>query len=146
MPKTARTFTDLKPRIDETAVQHVLSLSLWQPASAEAIARIVERCKSNNERKLWGIVDKEQICGIVEFYIRDDAVIYIANIAVIEERRGQGIGGLMLSMLQKKFKLPIELETDDDAVDFYRKCGFEAESFEKNGVRRWRCTLSVANL
>ena len=36
-------FIDLKPRLDEPEVQRVLSLSMFQPASPERIARVVER-------------------------------------------------------------------------------------------------------
>ena len=136
-------FINLKPRLDEPEVQHVLSLSMFQP-SPESIARAVERCRGEN-RELWGMVDGGRILGVVGCYIREDNMLYIANISVIEERRGQGIGRAMIAALREQYGLPIELETDDDAVDFYRKCAFETTSFEKTYgediVRRWRCTL-----
>lgn len=134
-------FADLKSRIDEQQVQRILALSLFQPTMPQAIACVVNRCRSNDERKLWGVLNGEQILGVVEYYFRDDGVIYVCNIAVIEACRGQGVGRFMLAALQEKYNLPLALETDDDAVGFYRKCGFEAESFihADYGVRRWRC-------
>ncbi|MCL2509273.1 MAG: GNAT family N-acetyltransferase, partial [Oscillospiraceae bacterium] len=95
-------LTDLKPRLDDTEVQRVLSLSLFQPASPEAVARVVERCRSSDERKLWGIANGERVVGIVEYYIRDDGILYICNIAVTQERRGQGIGRFMIAALREK--------------------------------------------
>ena len=139
----AANFVNLKPRLDDPEAQHVMSLSMFQPTT-ESIARAVERCRNAN-RELWGVVDDGRILGVVGYYIRGDQVLYIANISVIEERRGQGIGRSMIEALREKHGLPIELETDDDAIGFYRKCGFEAASFEKtygkDTVRRWKCTL-----
>ena len=138
-----QTFIDLKPRLDEPEVQHVLSLSMFNP-SPENIARAVERCLGEEKRELWGVMDGGRILGAVQYYIRDDNVLYIASISVIEARRGQGIGRAMLDALKEQYSLPMELETDDDAVDFYRKCGFDAIAFEKtygeDAVRRWKCT------
>jgi len=135
-------FVDLKPRIDEQAVQQVLALSLFQPTTPQVIARAIDCCRSSDQRKLWGVLNGEQVLGVVEYYLRDDGVVYICNIAVAEACRGQGVGRFMLAALQKKHRLPLALETDDAAVDFYRKCGFEAEPFihADYGIRRWRCS------
>jgi len=137
-------FANLKSRLDDPEVQYVMSLSMFNP-TPESIARVVERCRNSENRELWGVVDDGHVLGAVQYYIREDNVLYIASIAVIEARRGQGIGRGMINALQEKYGLTIELETDDDAVDFYRKCGFDAVSFEKTYgediVRRWTCTL-----
>ena len=136
-------FINLMPRLEEPEVRHVMSLSMFQP-TPESIARAVERCRGEN-RELWGMVDGGRVLGVVGYYIRGDHVLYIANISVIEERRGQGIGRAMIAALRERHALPIELETDDDAVGFYRKCDFDAAPFEKtygeDVVRRWKCTL-----
>jgi GrpB-like predicted nucleotidyltransferase (UPF0157 family) len=42
------------------------------------------------------------------------------------------------------YKLTITAETDDDAVGFYRKCGFNATAFQKHGIQRWNCVLPVS--
>jgi len=131
-------FIDLKSRLDEPEVQMILSLSLFQP-TPETIARVIERCRTNDERNLWGIVNEEQVLGVIEYYIRDVNTVYVANFAVKEDYRKQGIGRFIIDALQEKCKLPLELETDDDAIDFYRKCGFEVTPFEKNGIQRWKC-------
>jgi len=49
----------------------------------------------------------------------------------------------MVTTLQAQFKMTIEAETDDDAVGFYRKCGFEVTAIQKYDVRRWTCVLPV---
>jgi predicted aminopeptidase len=42
--------------------------------------------------------------------------------------------------------MAIEAETDDDAVDFYRKRGFTTTAIQKYGVRRWTCVLAAPRL
>jgi len=135
-------FADLKPRLGEPEVQRVLSLSMGDP-TPEKIARVVERCRNSADRKLCGMIDGAEILAVAEYYLRDDGALYIANIAVTEARRGQGIGRALIAALRDQYGLPIALETDDDAIGFYLKCGFAAEGFmhEAYGVRRWRCRL-----
>ena len=135
-------FVNLKTRLDKPEVQRVWSLSIGY-ATPEKLARVVERCRGNAARKLWGVTDGADVLGVAEYYIRDDGTLYICNIAVTEQRRGQGIGKFMIAALHEKYGLPITLETDDDAVDFYRKCGFEAQPFmhAQYGIRRWDCRL-----
>ena len=70
----------------------------------------------------------------------------LINIAVAENARGYGIGRAMISALQDQFQLPITAETDDDAVDFYRKVGFGVTSVSaKSGVSRYACVLAEPN-
>jgi ribosomal protein S18 acetylase RimI-like enzyme len=130
---------DVKSRIDEPEVQRVLALSMFQPTTPQAIERVVNRCRNSDNRQLWGIKDGVNILGVVEYYIHEDNIIYICNIAVTEQCRGYGIGRFIIDTLQKKYKLTIELETDDDAIGFYLKCGFEVTSFEKYDTQRWKC-------
>jgi ribosomal protein S18 acetylase RimI-like enzyme len=53
----------------------------------------------------------------------------------------------MVRWLQDKYSMTIEAETDDEAVEFYRKCGFETTSFyEEDGderYKRWTCVLPI---
>ena len=68
--------------------------------------------------------------------------VEILHISVAESSRGQGIGSKMVLALQSQYSMPLEAETDDDAVDFYRKCGFKTTSIQKYGVIRYTCTLN----
>jgi ribosomal protein S18 acetylase RimI-like enzyme len=79
------------------------------------------------------------VCGFEEHESR----VEIYHIAVAETARHKGVGGAMITALRKKYCKTIEAETDDDAVDFYRKCGFETTAIQKYNVRRWACVLSA---
>jgi len=135
-------FVDIKHRLDDP--DHIKIRKLWSGPTAN-ISRLIEKCRSNDYRKLWGFVEDNHIISSVEFYIRDDGILYVSGIGVTESHQRQGIGRTMIERLRDMHQLPIELETDDDAADFYRKCGMKVESFvvENNGkpYRRWKCTL-----
>ena len=71
----------------------------------------------------------------------------ILGISVSEDRRGRGIGQYMVREVMKAGQLEsLYAQTDDDAVEFYRKSGFDTEKTEvqyPNGtVVRYRCTLN----
>jgi Acetyltransferase (GNAT) family. len=83
-----------------------------------------------------------EIVGVCGFEVHKDYV-EILNIAVAESIRHRGFGGKMITTLWKKYEMAVEAETDDDAVDFYRKRGFTATATQKYGVRRWTCVLAA---
>jgi GrpB-like predicted nucleotidyltransferase (UPF0157 family)/N-acetylglutamate synthase-like GNAT family acetyltransferase len=91
---------------------------------------------------LYGWVENGKIVAVCGFEVHKDYV-EILNIAVAENVRHQGVGGKMIAELWKKYEMAIEAETDDDAVNFYRKCGFQATAIQKYNVRRWTCVLAA---
>jgi ribosomal protein S18 acetylase RimI-like enzyme len=81
--------------------------------------------------------------GVCSYEVHIDYV-EILNIAVSEKERNHGIGRNMIDAVAKTHIMAIEAETDDDAVGFYRKCGFEASAIQKYNTRRWVCTLRMS--
>ncbi len=66
----------------------------------------------------------------------------ICHIAVDEKYRHQGIALQMIREIIRKYELTyIEAETDEEAVEFYKKCRFKIKSLgEKHtGVKRFHC-------
>lgn len=66
----------------------------------------------------------------------------IKHIAVAPQERGRGVGSSMIHYLIEKCDLnSITAETDDDAVEFYRKVGFRILSLGEKypGVVRYWC-------
>ena len=55
-----------------------------------------------------------------------------------------GLGVRWWRLCKKKYGKDIESETDEDAVGFYRKCGFMTQEFvhEKRG-KRHTCILKI---
>lgn len=71
----------------------------------------------------------------------------IVGIAVSESCRGCGIGQyLVRRVMQAEHVRRISAQTDDDAIGFYRKCGFRdektTEEYQNGTVVRYHCTLT----
>ena len=71
------------------------------------------------------------------------------HIAVVPEARRSGVGRTMLRWLGDVERLrSLRAETNEDAVGFYRRCGFHAEPLPHPrfpAARRWACTLKAAD-
>ncbi len=139
MEKKLPNFRDIKHHIDNPVVREILAASAFDP-SPENMNKKAAEFRLHNDWQLCGWVENGEILGGCGFKIHGDYV-EILNIAVAECVRHHGIGTSMIMALQKQYKMAIEAETDDDAVDFYRKRGFAVVSFQKFNVRRWTCIL-----
>lgn len=109
---------------------------MYQPTAEKYLARIDEYLSDPAVRCL-GAFRKDQLTGIL--IVRDGEILGIAAHA---NCRGQNIGRFMIQHALGFFPV-LTAETDDDSVDFYRRCGFECTAFERifpDGSRvRWRC-------
>ncbi|MBR5419844.1 MAG: GNAT family N-acetyltransferase [Lachnospiraceae bacterium] len=70
----------------------------------------------------------------------------IIGIAVSASMRGRGIGTYMIRQLMESEHFEkVKAQTDDDAIGFYRKCGFSEEmlmvEYPDGRSRRYNCTL-----
>lgn len=96
----------------------------------------------------YGWMENDQPLGICGFRVLPDS-LEICHIVVAETARNEGIGAAMVFALREKYDRTIEAETDDDAVGFYRKCGFRTTEFYKEydgrKYRRWTCVLGKEN-
>ena len=85
----------------------------------------------------------ERLAGVVG-YRRRDVDLEVTHLAVREDVRRQGIGRALISAVSRLcagFELVVE--TDDEAVGFYRAIGFSAEALprEMGRAQRWHCRL-----
>lgn len=67
-------------------------------------------------------------------YFNEPTRAVIEYIAVLESHQGMGLGSQLLNVVATSFP-EVYLETDDDAVDFYRKLGFVISPKERDP--RW---------
>jgi len=132
---------DIKDKLDNPVVLNIMAASAFD-SSPEAIKQKAIEFRRHESWQLYGWIKNGEIIGVCGFEVHKDYVD-ILNIAVAESVRHQGVGGKMITELWKKYEMAIEAETDDDAVDFYRKRGFTATATQKHGVRRWICVLAA---
>ena len=74
-----------------------------------------------------------------------DKILTINEVAVAKAYQKNGIGRSMINFLMESYSPEkIIAETDDDAVDFYRRCGFTVQSLGEKypGFIRYQCILS----
>ena len=135
-------FCDITDRLDDIEVLKIIALSIY----GESVDRAVEKAKAcceNDAQEIYGWIENDVVLGVCGYTIHSGKV-EITNISVIENERERGIGKAMITSLFDKYKVSIEAETDDDAVDFYRKCGFiTTTTLQKHGVRRWKCIIPI---
>lgn len=67
-------------------------------------------------------------------YFNEPTRAVVEYIAVLESHQGMGLGSQLLNVVATSFP-EVYLETDDDAVDFYRKLGFVISPKERDP--RW---------
>ena len=141
MEKAVPPFRDVKDHLDNNEIQKVLALCVFD-SSPEGMSKSIAAYKERNSRQFYGWVENGEMLGICGFEVHSDFV-EILHVAVSEKAQRHGIGGKIINELMQKYGMSIEAETDDDAVGFYRKCGFNTTAFQKHSVRRWTCVLSV---
>ena len=110
--------------------------------SPEAVGAKLNKYRDDSNLHLYGWAENGEILGICGFAIHDSHV-EVKHIAVAESARHRGVGRVMISVLQCLYPTAIQAETDDDAIGFYRKRGFDATVIEKYGMRRWSCVLPM---
>jgi ribosomal protein S18 acetylase RimI-like enzyme len=87
----------------------------------------------------WQEGDEILACAGAEDYALD--TIGIRSIAVVPDRRNRGLARALIDALAERMCARcVVAETDDDAVGFYRRCGFNVEDAPpKFGRPRYWC-------
>ena len=135
-------FCDIKNEVNSDTVKRIFSACLFDNSDA-AVQKKLDKYMVCSKLHFYGWIDDGNILGVVGFKTHEGHV-EILHIAVDEGVRHKGIGRNIICKLQQTYGLPIEAETDDDAIDFYRKCGFKYTTFTKHGVTRYACVLKAA--
>lgn len=95
-----------------------------------------------NSRKLYALEVKGSYVGCIGVEVIEPTLGVIKHIAVLPSERGKGVGKEMLNFIirHQSFNL-LCAETDNEAVEFYRNCGFTVKSLGEKyvGVERFLC-------
>ena len=134
-------FLDIKDQLDNPAVREILAECVYDNSPA-GLDRTAAEFRRKEGWLVYGWVENGEILGVCGFEVHADWV-EILDIAVAKGAQRRGIGGAMVRALQEMYGRTVEAETDDDAVEFYRKRGFETTAIQKYNVRRWTCVLAA---
>ena len=102
---------------------------------------------NDNSVKVFACLSCDIIVGVIVISFVEQYSIEILGIAVETSARSKGIGTYMISRVVSDYGLlSVYAETDNDAVEFYRKNGFAITEFSKNyngeTVTRYKCKLN----
>ncbi|TLS52224.1 GNAT family N-acetyltransferase [Paenibacillus antri] len=139
----------LKPinhRVREQDIVEILETCVFP--DPERLEQVAAEYENNPELRLYGYESEEEIVGVIGFERLDGGDgLLIRHLAVKPECRGAGFGrGQILELIEMAKPRLLVAETDEEAVEFYRRIGFEIESLGERypGVERYRCTYRTA--
>ncbi|MBN2075563.1 MAG: GNAT family N-acetyltransferase [Dehalococcoidales bacterium] len=136
-------FDTNKHDIDEIKV--ILSMATGDP-TPENLDSLLGDFYTSDNRLLFIASINHVITGIIGIDRSGKSSGLIKHLAVLPKNRKHGIGRCLINETAKVLGLStIELETDQDAVDFYHACGFTSIEIESKypGIHRFRCTRNM---
>ena len=130
-------FYNIKEIITEPDILKLLAPSVYNPTEERLLNRAKKYLEDENTN-IYAYKDNGEYKGIVVFKIENKSAI-ILDIAVKPEYQGRGIGSKLIDYIFNSFNAQnITAETDDDAIGFYKKYGFELLKTEiKFGTKRY---------
>lgn len=132
---------DVKSELLNEQIYTLLAPSVFNPTPQKLLSRAQKYFDTDNVYAYAFLQDGEYV-GIVIFEIKDN-VAKINDIAVNDEFRSNGIGSKLVKYIVDTFNVNVvSAETDDDAVGFYRKIGFDAHEIKTEyECKRYVCKL-----
>lgn len=125
-------------------IYNIYSACMFEPTFNKFKIK-TEKMQNDSSVSVYGYFLNGKIIGVISTQ-ETDKVVEIIGIAVDTKKRHSGIGTKLIDYVKDKSPKPIIAETDNDAVMFYKKCGFDIEEkiVSKSNVSysRYVCTLN----
>jgi GNAT superfamily N-acetyltransferase len=140
-------FIDLRPKAKDPELRRLFALAVGRPTS-ERLAAVADEYASAPERFLLGVVENDVVLGLVGGSLESADGATIAHIAVRPERQRGGLGRRLVQAARDRLHVQaLTAHTDRDAVHFYERCGFQAQSLGElyPGVARFVCSWRAAS-
>lgn len=137
-----RTVCELKSKQKIMETYGIYKLCMFQPTE-EKFSRKADGFLQDDAVKAYACLQNGETKAVI--VLRTEAAqAEILGIAVAEAAQRQGVGSYLIKQLVQDLALTsLYAETDDDAVDFYRKNSFFVteftETYDGKAVRRYRC-------
>lgn len=136
---------DVKANLFETELLTLLAPSVYNP-TPERLKHRAEKYAADKNIYVYACKKCGIISGIIVFKI-ENGTAEILDIAVKPEYRKNGIGKRFIDFILNQFSVDTVIaQTDNNAVGFYKKCGFVVKSIEEVGdIKRYFCKLSAVS-
>ena len=138
-------FRDVSRELAQPALRDLLALSIGSP-TPERLAADARDYALRPERGALAYFEGSEPLGVIGWERRAGDPAKIWHLAVVENRRREGIGRSLIHATLKRIEaLELQLETDASAVAFYKRCGFSVRSLGEKypGVERFECILRM---
>jgi N-acetylglutamate synthase-like GNAT family acetyltransferase len=138
-------IADMMSHLDSTPVRELLASTMGNP-TPEQLDRVCTDYQTNPSYHLLGYQRKGVIIGCIGLQLSFPGSAIIRAIAIAPTYRGQGIGSRLLWQSIETFSLThLVVETDRDAVEFYRMCRFTISSLGEKypATERFLCSWTV---
>lgn len=130
---------DVKESLCNKSVYSLLAPSVLNPTPERLLSR-AEKYQADDKVRSYAYLESGEYKGIVVFKTEENTA-EILDIAVKPGCKGKGIGSRLIDYIFSKFQVnKITAETDDDAIDFYKKYGFIMTDTKLNyDTKRYVC-------
>ena len=136
---------DIKGSLHDERVLAVISLSMYMPTEEKLNSR-ADKYESDANISAFACDDNGSICGTIILRHIANNEYEIMGIATDPAHRHQGVASRLVTFAVDTLKCKIiKAETDDDAVGFYRRYGFQINSLGEKypDCVRYLCTLKI---
>ena len=132
-------FANVKASLFDPEVLTLLAPSVYNP-TPERLKHRAEEYAADKRTNVYACKIDSVYAGIVVLKTENDTA-EILDIAVKPEYRKHGIGKSLIDFIFTQFPIDnITAETDDEAVGFYKRCGFNVIGFGmKCNNKRYIC-------
>ncbi|MBP2100714.1 GNAT family N-acetyltransferase [Enterococcus rivorum] len=140
-------FEEITNLVTNDSAQVLLSNCFVYPNQPQRFAEKINQYSQGSKYKTYSIISRsKELLGIIIIEQKDAQTIIIQGIACELTFRNQGIGRKMVNYIIDICQpTTILAETDDDAIDFYKKLGFnmemQKEKYPEN--TRYLCKLTL---
>jgi ribosomal protein S18 acetylase RimI-like enzyme len=137
------------PAVDDPERIKELLVMATGSSSEHRLHDMLYEFKTGITRRLFTAMQQGNIVGLIGIDPTGHPAGFVTSLAVASDKRKQGIGKLLLQKSAEMLDLKtVELETDEEAVDFYRRCGFTVHEIKSPYPehQRFSCTINVLEL
>lgn len=142
-------IVDLIPWLDDPSVRRLLAMSLHEPTQADVDALCRFYAQADTPRVVFGVTVGGELVGAVGAVARQAVSCEVLTLTVDERARRRGFARQLVGVAAAALHAEhVVAETDSEAVDFYRACGFTLEAIGEapSGAPLYRASARASDL
>ncbi len=125
-------------------IYNIYSACMFEPTFDKFKIK-AEQMQNDSSVSVYGYFSNEKIIGVISTQ-ETDKTVEIIGIAVDTKERHSGVGTKLIDYVKDKTQKSVIVETDSDAVMFYKKYGFNIKeiivSKSNTSYSRYVCALN----